>query len=66
MALRQIARTSLPPLNAGGIRDHEDTIRVIGTDESAVETSGDRIRVPGNTLLAFRTEDPIRLSGYQR
>jgi hypothetical protein len=53
-------------LDAGGIRAHEDAIRTIGADESAVETSGHRIRVPSNTLLAFRTEDPIRLNGYRR
>ena len=53
-------------MNAGGIRAHEDAIRVIGADESRVEASGSRIRVPANTLLAFQLEDPIRLSGYQR
>jgi hypothetical protein len=64
--MRYPAATVGDTLNAGGIRAHEDAIRTIGADESAVETSGRRIRVPSNTVLSFRTEDPIRLSGYQR
>lgn len=52
-------------MNAGGIRAHEDAIRTISADQS-VETSGSRIQVPANTVLAFQLEDPIRLSGYQR
>lgn len=53
-------------MNAGGIRAREDAIRTIGVNESAVESSGSRIRIPANTLLVFQLEDPIRLRDYQR
>ncbi len=64
--VRYPVATVCDTLNAGGIRAHMNAIRIIGAGDSAVETSGSRIHVPTNTLLAFRTEDPIRLGGYQR
>ncbi len=63
---RYPAATVGDTMETGGIRTHENAIRTIGSDEGEVETSGHRISVPGNTLLVFQTEDPIRLRGYQR
>jgi hypothetical protein len=53
---------------AGGIGlDREAAQWVDGdTTASAVVTAGRRINVPVDSLLAFRIDDPIRLTGFRR
>ncbi len=51
----------------GGLEEARFTAKWVGGDgDDRVVTSGRRIDVPAGTLLAFRTDDPIRLQGYQR
>jgi hypothetical protein len=54
--------------NAGGLGVARFTAKWIGggDGQDQVLTSGRRIRVPAQSLLAFQIEDPIRLQGYQR
>jgi hypothetical protein len=54
--------------NAGGLGVNRFTAKWVGGGEGQdqVLTSGRRIRVPAQTLLAFQIEEPIRLPGYQR
>jgi hypothetical protein len=52
----------------GGLGENRHKARWIGgsSETGRVLTSGSRINVPTGTLLAFSTDDPIRLKGYQR
>lgn len=51
----------------GGLEEDRFTAKWVGGGgEDRVLTSGRRIDVPTGTLLAFRTDDPIRLKSYQR
>jgi hypothetical protein len=54
--------------NAGGLGIDRFRAKWVGGGErqEQVLTSGRRIRVPAQSLLAFQIEDPIRLRGYQR
>jgi hypothetical protein len=51
--------------NAGGIGLEGHSAKVIGETAGEVLTSGSRINVPAETLLAFQIEDPIRLRSYR-
>ncbi len=52
----------------GGLEENRHTAKWVGgaSETGPVLTSGRRISVPTGTLLAFHTDDPIRLKGYQR
>ena len=52
----------------GGLSDdiHNPESLGGGREDGRVRTTGSRINVPTGALLAFRTEDPIRLRGYGR
>jgi hypothetical protein len=66
--VRYSVRTETDVPSAGGLRDHDNAVRIVGGREAVerVLTNGSRINVPANTLLAFQLEDPLRLKGYQR
>jgi hypothetical protein len=51
----------------GGLDENRFAAKWVGgSGEAGVTTSGRRISVPTATVLAFQTNDPIRLQGYQR
>ena len=52
--------------NAGGLGLERHAPKLVGEAAGQVITSGRRISVPAETLLAFEIEDPIRLQGYRR
>ncbi len=58
-------RTDRP--GAGGIGVDPSPARPVGNETAErLVTQGRRIDVPVETMLAFQTEDPIRLRGYLR
>ena len=65
--VRYPVETEKGKLNAGGIGVDRDAPKFVGGEAAGqVVTSGCRISVPVETLLAFEIEDPIRLKGYRR
>jgi hypothetical protein len=62
-----VATVSETP-GAGGIGVDRNAAKLVAGDAAAGEvvTAGRRINVPADTLLAFRIDDPIRLTGFRR
>ena len=67
--VRYAVETNNEAPGAGGIGVNRGGVKWVGGSEDAVGhvvTRGRSINVPADTLLAFQTEAPIRLRGYQR
>lgn len=65
--VRYPVATDIETPGAGGIGVYRQAAKLVNNEPADhVQTAGRRINVAADTLLAFRTEDPIRLRGYRR
>jgi hypothetical protein len=66
--VRYPVETDMHRPEAGGLEAGDQAPKWLGGGDttSPVLTNGHRIHVPKGALLAFQTEDPIRLRGYSR